>query len=193
MILERGEGREKGRVTLMWERNIHRLFPAHTQLGTEPATQACALTRNQTSDLSVWRMTRNQLSHASQSSWFSSCLGHRLDLLTWPALWLSYQRLWLPSYILHAHSLSWLTLLKKLPHCRGPHSKELRVASGQQPPARNWVPYSISLGRTESCAHPPSELGSRSCLSWTCVTGVWVSGANALITACEWLWRRRPC
>ena len=46
--LERGEGRGKGR-----ERNTNRLPLAHSQLGTWPATQACALTRNQTGGLSI--------------------------------------------------------------------------------------------------------------------------------------------
>ena len=36
------------------------------QPGTEPATQACALTGNQTWDLSLCGMTPNQLSHTSQ-------------------------------------------------------------------------------------------------------------------------------
>ena len=35
-------------------------------MGTEPATQAYALTGNQTSDLSVCRMIPNQLSHTDQ-------------------------------------------------------------------------------------------------------------------------------
>ena len=36
------------------------------QLGTWPATQACALTGNQTSDLLVRRLTLNPLGHTSQ-------------------------------------------------------------------------------------------------------------------------------
>ena len=50
----------------MCERNIDLLPLAHPQLGTWPATQACALTRNQTGDLSVCRPALNQLSHTSQ-------------------------------------------------------------------------------------------------------------------------------
>ena len=49
-ILERGEGREKER-----ERNIDWLPLTHPLLGTWSATQARALTENQTSDLSVER------------------------------------------------------------------------------------------------------------------------------------------
>ena len=54
LFLERGEGREKER-----ERNINVWLPvAHPLLGTWPATQACALTRNQTSDPLVRRPAR---------------------------------------------------------------------------------------------------------------------------------------
>ena len=38
----------------------------HPQPGTWPATQACALTGNRTSDLSVFRPALNPLSHTSQ-------------------------------------------------------------------------------------------------------------------------------
>ena len=41
-------------------------LPYVPQLGTKYATQACALTWNQTSDLSVCRMTPNKLCHTSQ-------------------------------------------------------------------------------------------------------------------------------
>ena len=37
-------------------------------LGTHPATQACTLTRNQTSDLLVGRLVLNPFSHTSQGS-----------------------------------------------------------------------------------------------------------------------------
>ena len=40
------------------------------QLGIEPATQACVLTRSQTGDLTLCGTIPNQLSHASQSSDF---------------------------------------------------------------------------------------------------------------------------
>ena len=45
-FLEGGEGREKGRQTLMWERYIDWLPLARPLLGTCPATQACALSGN---------------------------------------------------------------------------------------------------------------------------------------------------
>ena len=49
------------------ERNIHVWLPlAHLLLGTWPATQACALTGNQTSDLSICRMGLSPLSHTNQ-------------------------------------------------------------------------------------------------------------------------------
>ena len=49
-------------------REKHQSAASHTcpGPGTKPATQACALTRNQTRDLSVHRKRSNQLSHNSQ-------------------------------------------------------------------------------------------------------------------------------
>ena len=61
VFLERGEGREKER-----ERNISWLPLAHPQPGTWAATQARALTRNRTPDLSVSGTTPSPLSHTSQ-------------------------------------------------------------------------------------------------------------------------------
>ena len=60
-FLERGEGWEKEK-----ERYINHLPLSHPQLGTWPTTQACALTGNQTGNLSVQRLALNPLSHASQ-------------------------------------------------------------------------------------------------------------------------------
>ena len=58
---ERG-GREKER-----ERNINVWLPLeHSQLGTWPATQACALTGNRTCDPLVHRPALSPLSHTSQ-------------------------------------------------------------------------------------------------------------------------------
>ena len=60
---ERG-GRKKNR-----ERNINVWLPlACPQLGIWPATQACALTGNQTSDPLVRRLALNPLSHTRQDS-----------------------------------------------------------------------------------------------------------------------------
>ena len=62
LFLERGEGREKER-----ERNISVWLPlVHPLLGTCPATQACPLTGNRTSDPLVIRLALNPLSHTSQ-------------------------------------------------------------------------------------------------------------------------------
>ena len=47
---------------------IHQLVASHPQLGPWPTTQACALTRNQTSDLLVHRPALNPLSHTSQGN-----------------------------------------------------------------------------------------------------------------------------
>ena len=62
LFLERGEGEEKGgesniNVWLRLERSL---------LGTWPATQACALTRNWTSGPLVHRPAPSPLSHSSQ-------------------------------------------------------------------------------------------------------------------------------
>ena len=62
VFLERGEGREKERG-----RNINVWLPLVCPLlGTWPATQACALTGNQTHDPVVRRPVLNPLSHTSQ-------------------------------------------------------------------------------------------------------------------------------
>ena len=50
----------------MCEGNINWLPLAHPQLGTWPATQAWALTGNQTGNLSVPRPALNPLSHTSE-------------------------------------------------------------------------------------------------------------------------------
>ena len=61
---ERGEEREKER-----ERNINVWLPLVCPLlGAWPATQACALTGNRTSNPLVWRLALNPLSHTSQGS-----------------------------------------------------------------------------------------------------------------------------
>ena len=67
LVLHWGKGRRKrGREILMCERYIDQLPLARPQLGTLPAIQACALTRNQTGDLSLDRPALNPLSHTSQ-------------------------------------------------------------------------------------------------------------------------------
>ena len=62
LFLEKGEGREKG------EGEKHQCVVASRTplLGTWPTTQACALTRNQTSDPLVCRPALNPLSRTSQ-------------------------------------------------------------------------------------------------------------------------------
>ena len=59
-------GRKRKRETSMCERNIDGLPLARPNPGTWPTLQACALTRNQTSDLLVCGMTPNPLCHTSQ-------------------------------------------------------------------------------------------------------------------------------
>ena len=60
IFLEIGEGKKKGRERLVAS-YMH--WP-----GTEPATQACALTRTGTGNILLCRMMPNQLSHTSQDS-----------------------------------------------------------------------------------------------------------------------------
>ena len=50
----------------MCERYIDQMPLPHPDLGTWPATQACALTRNKTSDLLIYRSVLNPFSHTKQ-------------------------------------------------------------------------------------------------------------------------------
>ena len=51
------------------EKNIKVWLPlVHPQVGTWPATQACALTGNRTSDPLVHRLALNPLSYTSQAN-----------------------------------------------------------------------------------------------------------------------------
>ena len=60
MFRQRGREKERDRNINVW------LSLTHPLLGTWPATQACALTGNRTSDLSVRRLVLNPLSYTSQ-------------------------------------------------------------------------------------------------------------------------------
>ena len=76
------EGKE-GRETLMCERYIDQLPLTHSQVGTWPATQACAVAGNQTGNLLVHRLVLNPLSHTSQGTIFSFIfLPSHMDTLT---------------------------------------------------------------------------------------------------------------
>ena len=62
LFLERGEGREKE-----WERNIIVWLPlTHPPLRVWPATQACVLIGNRTSNPLLHRLALSPLSHSSQ-------------------------------------------------------------------------------------------------------------------------------
>ena len=56
----------------MCERYMDQLLLAHPPLVTWPATQACALTGDQTGDLLVPRLLLNPLSHTNQGLLFYS-------------------------------------------------------------------------------------------------------------------------
>ena len=65
LFLERGEGKEKER-----ERHINVWLPVILPvLGTWPATQACALTGNRTSDPLVHKPVLSLLSYTSQDEY----------------------------------------------------------------------------------------------------------------------------
>ena len=69
LFLERGEGREKERKRNVDVQEIHPSVASLTiPMGTLPATRACALTGNQTSNVLVHSLTLNPLSHTSQCS-----------------------------------------------------------------------------------------------------------------------------
>ena len=69
LFIFRERGREKERV-----RNINRwLHLLHPPLGTQPATQACGLSRNQISDFLVHRPALNPLSHTIQGKSLGFC------------------------------------------------------------------------------------------------------------------------
>ena len=65
LFIDRREGREKER-----KRNNVWLPLMHPQLGTWPATQACALTGNRTSDPLLLRLVLNPLNHTCQGQSF---------------------------------------------------------------------------------------------------------------------------
>ena len=79
-IFREGEGKEKER-----ERNINVwLLLAQPLLGTWPATQACALTGNQTGDPLVRRLVLNPLSHTHQDYllYFNSSHPNRCEMVS---------------------------------------------------------------------------------------------------------------
>ena len=84
LFLERGEGGNKrGRKTLICERNISWLPFARPQWGTWPASQACALIRSQTSDLSVRRPTLGALNQGWEANFVT---GFGFSRATWTLL-----------------------------------------------------------------------------------------------------------
>ena len=70
VFLGRGEGKDKERERKTDVLEKHWLPFTRLQLGTQPATQACALTGNQTSDLLDCRLVLSSLSHTSQGYLF---------------------------------------------------------------------------------------------------------------------------
>lgn len=84
--------------------------------------------------------------------WCHPCPGHRLGLLTCSMFGLQNCNLHPPG----THSLS-PALMKKSPRWRGPRSKGLRAASGQQP-VRSWGSHSIGPEGTKPCGQAPVNL-----------------------------------
>ena len=74
---------------------------AHPQLGTWSTTQACALTGNQTSDLSVCGLMPNPLGHTSQAGLVLILF---LILWHWPALIIKH---WILVIIVDIPASSW--------------------------------------------------------------------------------------
>ena len=92
---ERRGGRKKWRETSMCERYIDQLPLVPPQLGTWPATQACALTGNWTGDLLVLRPVLNPLSYTSQGSkyplfififWYAVIFKKAIKLITFSTM-----------------------------------------------------------------------------------------------------------
>ena len=77
LFVREGQGvRKRGRETLMCERYIDQVPLACLHLGIRPATQACTLTGNWTSDFSAQRPALNPLSHTSQGwAFFKKIMG----------------------------------------------------------------------------------------------------------------------
>ena len=99
LFREKGREGERGRETLMCERNIHQLPLACPQLGTWLSTQVCALAGNWTGDLLVHKQVLNPLSHTSQGCFifisFFPCFFLRSEerfLIYWTRWW---SRQWL--------------------------------------------------------------------------------------------------
>ena len=76
LFLERGDGRQRE-----GEKNQYVVASRVPQLGTWPATQACALTGNRTGDPLVHKPELNPLSYTSQGS---SMVLIKINILIWP-------------------------------------------------------------------------------------------------------------
>ena len=77
IFIYREKGREGGREGEKHQCERETLYTS--QSGAQPATQACALTRNGTGDLSFCGTMSNQLSHTGQGSlllFFSELYGY---------------------------------------------------------------------------------------------------------------------
>ena len=84
-------GRRRGRETSMCKRNINWLPLACSQLGTWHKTQACALTGNQTSKLSIRRLALSPPSHTSQGYLI---IVKFKDMLSYGIFWKIPLKLW---------------------------------------------------------------------------------------------------
>ena len=85
-FVERGEGgRKRRRETSMWERYIHLLPLPHPQPGSQPAAQACALTR-------IKPTTPNPRSHTGQAGLNQLKNSCKFDTTFQHILWCAYHK-----------------------------------------------------------------------------------------------------
>ena len=97
----------------MCERNIDQLPLARPQLGTWPANQACALTWNWTTDISVCGMTLDTLSHTRQGGKHNFFIVKRKRVLIEPQWWLSFTNNDLQWIHIHYHQFTLTTSMDK--------------------------------------------------------------------------------
>ena len=124
----------------MCERYINQLPLECTQLGTWPATQACAPTGNRTRDFLVRRLALNPLSHTSQGTFIS--IYFMLNLL--PGHKLLFLQFLLGYLFLLCNLLLWCR--NKLPFLSEDHLDVAGRAPVRVDPATGSVSSALHLG-----------------------------------------------